>query len=247
MLRQGLGLGANGLGRREDPRDADTFGSTDAGDAEQHSRSRIWRSAVRMQKRKSRLPSFHKGRYEGAVIDAPWSYHAPKLFIWCGALGVLHAQQALPHIISQGLAHTGFTPFESAVDGCRGGMEILLIILVFYYAQGREPLTARPLLTVHPVHLCPCKRRGAFEEQRHVCACHSRRPRGISRGAGECSRRPRLPQAALQMLHRRRYASAVHPAHVLGLPLLPELLLVFGVGASPILAPPRKPDHSASS
>ena len=162
MLRQGLGLGANGLGRREDPRDADTFGSTDAGDAEQHSRSRIWRSAVRMQKRKSRLPSFHKGRYEGAVIDAPWSYHAPKLFIWCGALGVLHAQQALPHIISQGLAHTGFTPFESAVDGCRGGMEILLIILVFYYAQGREPLTARPLLTVHPVHLCPCKRRGGL-------------------------------------------------------------------------------------
>ena len=75
-----MGLGANGVGKRGEPQGA-TFGSTEAIDAEQYSRSRIWRSAVRMQKR--RLPSLHRGHYEGAVIDAPWTFHAPKLFIWC--------------------------------------------------------------------------------------------------------------------------------------------------------------------
>ena len=93
MLRPGLGMSATGLGKGGEPQDATTFGSTDAGSPEQHSRSRIWRSAARMQQRRSRLPSLHRGHYEGAVIDAPWSYHAPKLFVWCGAHGQPFAQQ----------------------------------------------------------------------------------------------------------------------------------------------------------
>lgn len=92
MLRPGMGLGVMGQGKGQEPQDA-AFGSTDSGSAEQHSRSRIWRSAVRMQKRKSRLPSLHRGHYQGAVIDAPWSYHAPKLLIWCDRSQFAPAQQ----------------------------------------------------------------------------------------------------------------------------------------------------------
>lgn len=67
-------------------------------DAQLAGKSQIWRSTLHAHDsmphtrnsgpaKLSWLRSMHKGQFSGAVIDAPWSYHAPKLIIWCGAQG----------------------------------------------------------------------------------------------------------------------------------------------------------------
>lgn len=47
----------------------------------QSSKTRIWRQGIRVHKHT--FPPMRKGHYEGAIIDAAWVYHAPKLIIWC--------------------------------------------------------------------------------------------------------------------------------------------------------------------
>jgi hypothetical protein len=52
----------------------DSRGAHAAAGAEPGCKQRLWRP---------RLPLLRKGHYTGAVIDAPWTYHAPKLILWC--------------------------------------------------------------------------------------------------------------------------------------------------------------------
>jgi hypothetical protein len=47
----------------------------------QSSRTNIWKRGLLVHKHT--IPPLRKGHYVGAVIDAPWTYHAPKLIVWC--------------------------------------------------------------------------------------------------------------------------------------------------------------------
>ena len=42
----------------------------------------LWAGGTRQKRHGIKGPGLRGGRFEGAVIDAPWLFHLPKLVVW---------------------------------------------------------------------------------------------------------------------------------------------------------------------
>ena len=67
-------------------------------------KSQVWRGTLHARPGSSTSwpRSLRMGQYSGAVIDAPWSLHAPKLILWCAAQDPMLVRAGTCLITSQG-------------------------------------------------------------------------------------------------------------------------------------------------